>query len=239
MIPEGYLLPLSVLGLAVATLMLTRLVQGQQEHAERRRQRTVKLEGEVTTIQQALQAVEGIPLPKALRVVLHQRVLDDLKELKGLFPRVAELGKQLDAAEQALETENNRGEATEMPELADPGKVREVLRGLELLVGELMSNRLNAYLNAAQRQALRTRLLELRAETLTRHHLGLCERLLADNKADEALSRAHGLINLLVNKGPNTESVRALHAEAEAFRANCLVAAGRPTRTTLNATPVP
>jgi len=206
--------PLAVLGLLSATLLMGALVNRYQAHQALVGSRVRRLEAGAAQIAEALSVLRGVPLSRELRLALRGEVLARYQKIRRLYRRYPAILERIRAAETAMHAEGAKGPGGVGP-IADEPALRRTLRALDLLLGVMETGGALQPLPADVRGIFRRELGERRAEVLSRFHLVESRRLENAGNLMRARTQLTRLLQVLRQRGPATDFVRELYAEAE------------------------
>lgn len=208
-------MPLAVMGMVLATLLLAAILSRYQAHQAAVRAMVRRLESGLSVISNALDALARVPLSRELRVALRGEVLARYQKIRRLHRRYPAIMDKIRAAEDALNAEG--------PPRSDGVGVIEseqALRRTVAALDELMA--VIGHGNTLQpvprdvRGIFQRELGERRAEAMARFHLVEARRQQGNGNISSARKHLTTLMRVLRQRGPSTDFVRELYAEAEA-----------------------
>lgn len=205
----------TVLGLLLATVLMASLVHRHQLHMANVQAKVRRLSAGATQIEQALAELRVVPLTRELRVTLRGDVLTRYQRIKQLYRRYPGLGERLRAAESALHSEgapSGRG----VGPIEDDEAFRRIIVSLDRLLDAVAPGGPLQGVPDDVRAIFRRELGERRAEAMSRFHMVKAKRLENAGSMTRARSHLTTLLHVLRQRGPSTDFVRELHAEAEA-----------------------
>ena len=211
---EQWGVPLAVLALVLATLFMAGVVKRYQAHQALIRARVRRVEVGITLIEDALGALRSVPLSHPLRVMLRGDVLSGYQAIARLYRSYPGIGDRIRAAEQALQGEG-APLATGVGAIDDAAQLGRVTQSIDALVQLITDGDTVKPVPADVRAIFCRELGERRAEANARFHLTRSRQ--CSLKGDLQHARAHitTLMQILKRRGPGTEFVRDLYAEAE------------------------
>jgi hypothetical protein len=212
---EQWGVPLAVMGMVLATLLLAAILNRYQAHQAAVRVAVRRLDSGLSVISNALDALVRVPLSRELRVALRGEVLARCQKIRRLYRRYPAIMDKIRAAEDALSTEG--------PPRSDGVGVIEseqALRGTVAALDDLMA--VIGHGDTLQplprdvRGIFQRELGERRAEAMARFHLVEARRQQGNGNVNPARKHLTTLMRVLRQRGPSTDFVRELYAEAEA-----------------------
>lgn len=211
---EQWGMPLAVTGMLLAMLFMAAVLNRYQAHQARVRSVVARLDRGVRQIEEALSALQGMPLSRELRVALRGEVLARYQRIRKLHSRYPSIIAAIRQAETALGSEGPPG-AGGVPPIDSFDALHRVLGALDVLIDELAHGMPVQPMPRDVRAIFCRELGERRAEAAARFHLVQARQL--EEKGDVTRARGHltTLMQLLRTRGPSTEFVRELYAEAE------------------------
>ena len=221
--------PLVVTGLLLATLFMASLVKRHQLHQAEIRARVRRLESGCQRIQQGLANLAPVPLSKELRITLRGDVLARYQRIRRLYRKYPALQQRIIDAENALNGEGAPA-GTDVGAIESERLLRAVLSAIDGIVDILATGTTVQPIPADVRKIFCRELGERRAEVLSRFHLTTASRLHGEGNSTEARAHVTTLLQLLRQRGPSTDFVRALYTEAEAALED--IGNGRPLGST-------
>lgn len=212
---EEWQMPLTVLGLIVVLLMTAGLARRYQEYQAMQRERLRRLVGMIQTLSSALGTLDRVPLGfelrSALRGDIHRAWLAVQRinrNLPGLAQRIAEAATQVQG--------DNGVSSGRVPPVEDQQSCQRQLDALDRILAHLRGG--NGEVTRSQREALpgwSQEVRERRAEVLARFHVVAARRAQQAGDKGEATAHLQHLLQELARRGPDTDFVRDLYAEAE------------------------
>lgn len=211
---EQWGMPLAVLALVMATLLMASVVKKHQAHQATIRAAVRKHEKALLELEGALRDLAPVPLSRALRVAMRAEILARMQRIRSLYRRYPGISERIVAAEMAV--------ASETAPVADsvgPIETEQAFRTLLKAIDDIGERiRLGALLQPIPqdvRGVFQRELGERRAEAVARFHLVQSGRHEAEGDITRARAHLTTLMQVLRNKGPSTDFVRELYAEAE------------------------
>ncbi|HHI76126.1 MAG TPA: hypothetical protein ENJ94_03025 [Gammaproteobacteria bacterium] len=222
---QAWQLPLAILGLVTALLLTAGLARRYQEHLARQRALLRQLVFGARELEQVLTDLEQVPLGAELRRALRGDILENWRRAQAINPRDPALGQALQAAE-ARQSADGGATGGRVPAVNDAAHCQRLLRAIDHLVTYLKRGGPVSGRDTERLAAWRRELRERRAEVLARHHVVAATRADREGRSGEALEHLQYLLQQLQQRGPDTDFVRDLYAEAE--RLCQLALQGRP-----------
>jgi hypothetical protein len=213
--PGEWGMPLVVMGMLLAMLFMAALVNRYQAHQARVRVSVRRARARIDGISQCLTELAGVPLSRELRVALRSEILARYQHVRRLAPRYPDIAAMIRSAENALQGEGARPSRGVGP-LEDDQAFRTTVAALDALIDTIEQADTIQPIPRDVRVIFCRELGERRAEVMARFHLvqaGRCER---DGKMTGARGHLTTLLHILRERGPSTDFVRELFAEAEA-----------------------
>lgn len=207
-------LPLAVLGLVGLTLFLTALVGRYQAHMADVRAALRRQYAQIGVLQGALTALGDVALAREMRIFLWREVEGRGQIIRRMHPAATGISALIADAGHQAEVQGPVA-AVSVPAVPDEVALKRVLMHMDALAEYLDARRFVAKTVPGGLDNWRIELGERRAEVLTRYHLVAAERFYADGNRRDARSHLNHLVTVLRQRGPNTDFVRALYAEAE------------------------
>lgn len=214
-VPEEWAIPVVVIGMLLAMLFMAAMVNRYQAHQARVRASVRRNQMRIDGISECLTGLQGVPLSRELRVALRGEVLARYQRIRQLYPRYPELGDKIRMAEQAVQGEGARPQSGVGP-LEDDQVFRATVAALDALIATVEQADTIQSIPRDVRAIFGRELGERRAEVMARFHLVQsmhCER---EGKLTGARGHLTTLLHILRQRGPSTDFVRELYAEAEA-----------------------
>jgi hypothetical protein len=208
-------MPLTVLAMVLATLLMASLVHRYQLHLASVQSRVRRLAAGAAQIEHALAGLRSVPLSRELRITLRGDVLARYQRIRRLYKRYPGLAERLRSAESALHSEGASSGRGVGP-IEDDEAFRRIIVSLDRLLDAVAPGGLLQTLPGDVREIFRRELGERRAEAMSRFHLVKAKRLEAAGTMTRARSHLTTLLHVLRERGPSTDFVRELHAEAAA-----------------------
>ena len=211
---EQWGVPLAVLGMLLATLFMAAVVKRHQVYRAQVRVRVQRLEHGIQVINNALDGLRPVPLSRELRVMLRGEILARLQLIARLYRRYPQVRERIVSAESALNAEGAPTGAGVGP-IEDDKMFRRIVHAIDQVIDVLEHSATVQPLPRDVNQIFRRELGERRAEVNARFHLVQSMKL--RRAGDMTRGRAHltTLLHVLRKRGPSTDFVRELYAEAE------------------------
>ncbi len=222
---QDWQLPLAILGLVIALLVTAGLARRYQEYLERRRALLRHLVFGARELEQVLAALEQVPLAAELRRALRGDILESWRRAQAINPRDPGLAQAVQAAE-ARQSADGGATGGRVPAVKESADCQRLLQAIDHLVAYLKRGGPVSGRDPARLAAWRRELRERRAEVLARYHVVAATRADREGRSGEALEHLQYLLQQLQQRGPDTDFVRDLYAEAE--RLCQLALQGRP-----------
>lgn len=212
---EQWGVPLAVLGMLLATLFMASVVKRYQAHQAIVRSAVQRLEKGVGDLLGSLDVLRPVPLSRELRVLLRGDVLARLQRIARLYRRYPGIKERITDAEAALAAEGAPTGSGVGP-IEDDRSFRQMLKAFDELQEMISSGSLLQPVPRDVREIFRRELGERRAEVNARFHL--VQSMQYKRSGDKTRARGHvtTLMQVLRSRGPSTDFVRELYAEAEA-----------------------
>lgn len=207
--------PLTVLAMLMLTLALNVALNRYQAYQTDVRVLVRRLESGTAELVAALAALGRVPLSKELRLVLRSEVLARYRRIRRLYRRYPDIVERIGQAERALGAEGPRP-AGGVGAIDGENAFRKTLSSLDCLNQVLGRSLMLQPLPADVRAIFRKELGERRAEVMSRFHLVAARRYERQGHENRARTHLIALLQGLRQRGPSTEFVRQLHAEAQA-----------------------
>ena len=206
---------LAVSGLLLATVLAAAIANRYQAYQARVRGSVRRLESGIAAVTDGLPVLARVPLSRELRLSLRSEVLARYRRIRSLMRGYPGIGQRIRSAEAALQAEGGSA-ASGVGPIESEQAFRRLLAALDELLVLLQRGPLLQPLPADVRNIFCRELGERRAEVLARYHLVESRR--REDDGDLVRARAHltTLMHALRQRGPSTDFVRALYAEAEA-----------------------
>ncbi len=202
-------------GLLIAALMLASIVHRYQVHMAQKRMKIQRLLRGVDLVEDLLDRLSGCPFPAETRQLLQKDMLARYQAIRrvdrryeGIDKLIGEIGQALASAEVASQSQN----------IFDKSHLQKVVDAFGELMGFLQEGGL---LHRTPVEVVREHVEKLamqRAECVSRFHFTKAEQSFEEGKVHDALGHCNAIKEFLTEKGPNSDEVRALYDEAEAFR---------------------
>lgn len=206
--------PLAVFGMLLATLFMAALLNRYQTYQVAVRARLRRLESGIGELQNALGELRGVPLSRELRVTLRGDLIARLHKIRRLYRRYPAIAERLRAAETALNGEGPPSPGGVGP-IDDEQAFRRIVGSLDGLIRVMDQGDTIRPIPRDVRTIFRRELGERRAEVMSRYHLVESRRLETAGKMTAARAHLTTLLQVLRRRGPSTDFVRELYAEAE------------------------
>ena len=212
---EQWGVPLAVAGMLLATLLMSALVKRYQEHQVLVRARLQRLGHSVHALEQALDVLRTVPLSREMRVLLRGELLARLQRMARLSRRYPGIRQRIGEAETALNAEGAPNAAGVGP-IDDEPMFRRIVHAIDELTEVFAFGDTLQRVPPDVREIFRRELGGRRAEVHARFHL--VQSVKRRKTGDTSRARAHltTLLHVLRRRGPSTDFVRELYAEAEA-----------------------
>lgn len=207
--------PLAVLGMLLATLFMAAVLKRYQEHQALVRARVRRLEAGISDATESLSDLRGVPLSRELRVTLRTDVVTRYRAIQRLYRRYPGIGQRIQQAEDAANAEG-APPATGVGPIDDEQAFRKIIHALDRLDGILGAGSTVQPIPADVRDIFRREVGERRAEANARFHLVASAKYQRNEDWIRARSHLTTLMQILRKRGPSTEFVRELYAEAQA-----------------------
>lgn len=211
---EQWGVPLAVLGLIVATLFMSAVVKRYQAQQALIRARIQRISVGISTIEQSLETLRGVSLSRELRLTLRGDVLARYQQIARLYRRYPVIAQRLQAAEQAMQAEGG-SVASGVGPIADSQQFTKIMRAIDALHDLVGEGQTIQPIPNDVRGIFCRELGERRAEANARYHLTRSQHYAEDGDASRARAHITTLMQVLKKRGPDTEFVRELYAEAE------------------------
>lgn len=212
---EEWQMPLTVLGLIVVLLMMAGLARRYQEYQAIQRERLRRLVRMIESLDSALDTLSRVPLGFELRSALRgdiHRAWLAVQRINRNFPGLAQR-----IAEATSRVQSDNGVTSgRVPGVEDYPTCQRQLDALDRLLAHLRSG--DGETSRSQSAALpgwRQEVRERRAEVLARFHIVAARRAQQGGDKAEATAHLQRLLEELARRGPDTDFVRDLYAEAE------------------------
>lgn len=212
---EQWGVALAVLGMLLATLFMAAVLKRYQEHQALVRAQVRRLEAGIVEATEILSDLRGVPLSRELRVTLRSDIVARYRRIQRLFRRYPAIAQRIRQAEGAVNAEGAPPAGGVGP-IEDEQAFRKITRSLDRLAGILEAGSTLQPVPDDVRAIFRREVGERCAEANARFHLVASVRL--ERKGDWLRARSHltTLLQVLRKRGPGTEFVHELYAEAEA-----------------------
>lgn len=214
MIPEEWMMAVVVLGLVLALLLASTVVQSYQRYKAEQRARLRRTLSTIGLVENALEKLRTVPLSKELRLLLRGDVYDRFKLVRKIHPGYPGLGQLLQQARSRLDSEPS-DMAASVPPVQDQEQFMSLKQALDELIDYLGRGVAGKGQAAKQREQMLRELKERNAEVLASFHIVQASRSREQGDTRLALRHLHTLMEQLGTRGPNTEFVRQLYLEAE------------------------
>lgn len=215
MFNEQLLLPLVIMGLVVATLVVSGLTSRHQQHLAARRSIVQRMETAIRRVESALDSLVGVPLGPELRQILRRDVRDRYRMIGDLVKSYPGLATHLQLAETRLNAEGSeRMQDLSVP--ADEAERRKMVHALDDLRDYLELHGTLHPISVQQRQGFARLLGECAAELLASHCRAEVGRLVEEQRLEEARDLLVQLMAGLTERGLESERARELYCAAEA-----------------------
>ncbi len=212
---EDWQMPLAILGLIAVLLMTAGLARRYQEYQAIQRERLRRLVAMIESLDSALESLNRVPLGFELRSALRgdiHRAWLAVQRINRNFPGLAQ---RIDEATARVQGDNGVTSGR-VPAVEDHLACRRQVDALDRILAHLRSG--NGEASRSQRAALpswRQEVRERRAEVLARFHVVAARRAQRAGDKGEATAHLQRLLEELARRGPDTDFVRELYAEAE------------------------
>lgn len=205
----------AVLVMLAVMLFASSLLKKYQAHKALLRTKVRRIEKGISYIENALNALQKIPIPEGLNTTLRQDLFDRYQDLQVVFPSFPDINKKLREAKLKLQTESP-ADIEEVPFLETEDSLGEITRAIDEVVYYLDSIRpLKQALSSDVIANYKSALGERRAEVISRYLLTLSSRAEQQGNREEAKGYLNRLLSILRTRGPNSDFVRQLYGEAE------------------------
>lgn len=215
---EQWGMPLAVVSLLLATLCLAALLGRYRGHQARTRSAACRVEALVLAITRAMDALQGVPLSRELRVTLRTEVLAGYQRLRRYYRRYPAIGDRIRAAETAIDAEGRPASGGVGP-IEDEQAFLRLLSALDDLDRVIAQGATLCPIPHDVRAIFRRELGERRAEVFARYYMVGSRRLGDLGRSARARAQLTTLMRVLRERGPATGFVRALYKEAAAAAA--------------------
>ncbi len=224
--------PLAVLGMLMATLFMAAVVKRYQAHQGLVRAQVQRLEQGLVGIVDGLAALHGVPLSRELRVTLRSDVLARYQRIARLYRRYPAIAQRVREAEAAIGAEGAPPNTGVGP-IEDQQAFRRITGAIDEFIHLIHSGTTVQPVPRDVRQIFCRELGERRAEANARFHLTQSRQYQRDGNMARARAHLTTLLQVLKKRGPSTNFVRELYAEAESALETLSVAQfGNPVRQT-------
>ena len=213
--PEEWGVPLVVMGMLFAMLFMAALVHRYQAHQARVRAAVRRSRLRIDGISQCFTELTGVPLSQELRVALRGEILARYQQIRRLHPRYPDIAATIRTAERALQDEGARPDRGVGP-LEDDRAFRTTIAALDALTDVVQQAETVQPIPRDVRVIFCRELGERRAEVMARFHLVQSMHCESEGKMTGARGHLTTLLHILRQRGPSTDFVRELYAEAEA-----------------------
>ena len=211
---EQWGVPLAVVGMLLATLFMAAVVSRYQAHQAVVRANIRRLESGLETLSTALEDLRRVPLSRELRQTLRGDILARNQKIRRLYRRYPEIVARIQAAEAALGAEGATANSGVGP-IENEQMFRRIVAALDNLISVMVQGGTLRAIPGDVRVIFRRELGERRAEVMSRFHLVQSKRYENDGNWSKARVHLTTLLQVLRRRGPGTEFVRELYAEAE------------------------
>ncbi len=214
-VPGEWAIPVAVIGMLLAMLFMAAMVNRYQAHQARVRASVRRNQMRIDGISDCLASLQGVPLSRELRVALRGEILARYQRIRQLYPRFSDVCNKIRMAEQALQSEGARPQGGVGP-IEDDQVFRATVAALDALIATVDQADTIQPIPRDVRAIFGRELGERRAEVMARFHLIQsmhCER---EGKLTGARGHLTTLLHILRQRGPSTDFVRELYAQAEA-----------------------
>ena len=207
-------MPLAVLGMLMATLFMAAIVKRYQAHQELVRAKVQRLEQGVAGIVDGLAALQGVPLSRELRVTLRSEVLALYQRIARLHRRYPGISQRVREAEAAIGAEGAPPNTGVGP-IEDQQAFRRITSAIDEFIHLIHGGATLQQVPRDVRQIFCRELGERRAEANARFHLTQSRQQQRNGNMPRARAHVTTLLHVLKKRGPSTDFVRELYAEAE------------------------
>lgn len=212
---EDWRMPLAILGLIVVLLMMAGLARRYQEYQAIQRERLRRLVGMIESLESALDVLNRVPLGFELRSALRGDIHRAWLRVQAIDRNYPQLARRL--GEAAARIKGDSGVTSgRVPAVEDYPSCQRQVDALDRILAHLRSG--NGETSRSQRAAhpgWRQEVRERRAEVLARFHVVAARRAQQGGNKGEATAHLQRLLEELARRGPDTDFVRDLYAEAE------------------------
>lgn len=226
MIPEEWKMAVVVLGLVLALLLASSLVQRYQRYKAEQRARLRRVLATIASIEGAMEKLKILPLSREVRVMLRGEVLDRFKLVRRIHRAYPDLEQRLQQARSRMDSEGPDSGGS-VPPVQD----QQQFQALQGALGELIDFLGRAGKGARQKENLLRELKERNAEVLASFHIVQASRAREQGDTRLALRHLHSLMEQLSTRGPNTVFVRQLYQEAEKLHHEYMVSRDKADKT--------
>lgn len=211
---EQWGVPLAVLGMLLLTLLMAAVLSRYQAYQADVRVSVRHLYAHAAELVAALGELGRVPLSRELRLTLRSEVLATYRKIRKLNRRCPGIAEETRKAENALNAEGAPPAGGVGP-METEQVFHKTIAALDCLSSTLGRGGTLQPVPADVRAIFLRELGERRAEAMSRHHLVEAKR--HDEPGNTTSARTHlmALMQVLRQRGPSTDFVRELYAEAE------------------------
>lgn len=216
---EQWGVALAVLGMLLLMLLMAAVVNRYQVHLAVVRDAVYRLDAGAEETSAALSALAHVPLSRELRMTLRSDMLARYQKIRGLYRRYPRIAERIRLAANDLDAEGAPPAGGVGP-IENEQDFRDTVAALDCLIALFGRGGTVQPVPADVCLIFRRELGERRAEVMSRFHL--VEAKQHDRRGNVTRARTHlmALIQVLRQRGPSTDFVRALHKEAESALAS-------------------
>lgn len=211
---EQWGVPLAVLGMLLLMLFMAAVLNRYQAYQVTVRATVRRLDAGVTVIAAALGELGSVPLSRELRLTLRSDILARYRKIRRMYRRYPEIAEKIRRAESDLNREGAPSPGGVGP-MADEQVFRKTIAALDCLISTLGRGGTIQPVPDDVRAIFRRELGERRAEAMSRYHLVEAKRQERLGSSTRARTHLMALVQVLHQRGPSTDFVRELYAEAE------------------------
>ena len=211
---EQWGVPLAVLGMLLLTLFMAAVVSRYQAYQADVRVAVRHLYAHAAELVAALAELGRVPLSRELRLTLRSEVLATYRKIRKLNRRCPGIAEEIRKAEYALNAEGAPLAGGVGP-MESEQAFHKIIAALDCLISNLGRGGTLQAVPADVRAIFCRELGERRAEAMSRHHLVEAKHHERSGNTTRARTHLMALMQALRQRGPSTEFVRELYAEAE------------------------
>ncbi|RMG33251.1 MAG: hypothetical protein D6720_11785 [Gammaproteobacteria bacterium] len=208
-------MPLAVLGMVSLLLLMAGLARRHQEYQALQRERLRRLVAGIESLEVALESLKGIPLASELRNALRGDLHRAWLQVQAIHRNYPGLAQRIDEAAMRLQGDGGVTQGR-VPAVEDQAACNRLLDALDRVSAHLGNglgevSRSKGMILVAWRREIQER----RAEVLARFHVVAARQAQQAGDNGEAVAHLQQLLEELARRGPDTDFVRELYAEAE------------------------